>query len=87
LTPLKFKEALRSHAMALIKESLQGWEGEEEAALAEALKGRLQRVTDRANALLGRIAADGEALFGVTSDLFVPEEELPTNTRFYHGDW
>jgi hypothetical protein len=87
LTPLKFKEALRSHAMALIKESLQGWEGEEEAALAEALKGRLQRVTDRANALLGRIAADGEALFGVTFDLFVPEEELPTDTRFYHGDW
>jgi GTPase SAR1 family protein len=87
LTGLKFKEALRSHAMALIKESLEKWEGAEEEALAEALKGLLRRFTDQTNALLGRIAADCEALFGVKFDLFVPEEDLPADTRFYHGDW
>ena len=87
LTALKFKEVLRSHAMALIKESLEKWEGAEEEALAEALKGLLRRFTDQTNALLGRIAADCEALFGVKFDLFVPEEDLPADTRFYHGDW
>ncbi len=87
LTALKFKEALRSHAMALIKESLEKWEGAEEEALTEALKHLLRRFTDQTNALLGRIAADCEALFGVKFDLFVPEEELPADTRFYHGDW
>lgn len=87
LTALKFKEALRSHAMGLIKESLEKWEGGEEEVLAQALKGLLRRFTDQTNALLGRIAADCEALFGVKFDLFVPEEELPADTRFYHGDW
>lgn len=87
LTPLRFKETLRSHAMALIKESLEAWEGAEEEALAQALKGLLRRFTEQTNALLDRIAADCEALFGVKFDLFVPEEELPADTRFYHGDW
>lgn len=87
LTALKFKEALRSHAMALIKESLEKWEGAEEEALAEALKGLLRRFTDQTNALLGRIADDCEALFGVKFDLFVPEKDMPADTRFYHGDW
>jgi prepilin-type processing-associated H-X9-DG protein len=87
LTPLKFKEVLRSHAMGLIKEALQAWEGTEQDALAGALKGLLRRFTDQTNGLLGRIAADCEALFGVKFDLFVPEEELPADTRFYHGDW
>ncbi|HZY31460.1 MAG TPA: dynamin family protein, partial [Candidatus Methylomirabilis sp.] len=63
LTPLKFKEVLRSHAMGLIKEALQAWEGAEQEALAGALKGLLRRFTDQTNALLGRIAADCEALF------------------------
>ena len=45
LSPLKFKEALRSHAMDLIKESLQGWEGAEEEALAQALRGLLRRAS------------------------------------------
>jgi GTPase SAR1 family protein len=87
MTPLTFKEALRAHAMNLIKDALQAWEGAEEAVLAQALKGLLRRFTDQTNALLGRIAEDCEALFGVTFDLFVPEEELPADTRFYHGDW
>jgi hypothetical protein len=73
--------------MAIIKESLQAWEGAEEEALAQEVKGLLRRFTDQTNALLGRIAADCEALFGVKFDLFVPEEELPADTRFYHGDW
>ncbi|HZY30806.1 MAG TPA: dynamin family protein [Candidatus Methylomirabilis sp.] len=87
LTPLKFKEGLRSHAMGLIKGALQAWEETEEEALAQGLKGLLRRFTDQTNALLGRVAADCEALFGVKFDLFVPEEELPADTRFYHGDW
>jgi GTPase SAR1 family protein len=87
MIPMKYKEALRSHAMAIIKESLQAWEGAEEEALAQEVKGLLRRFTDQTNALLGRIAADCEALFGVKFDLFVPEEELPADTRFYHGDW
>ena len=87
MIPMKYKEALRSHAMAIIKESLQAWEGAEEEALAQEVKGLLRRFTDQTNALLGRIATDCEALFGVKFDLFVPEEELPADTRFYHGDW
>jgi hypothetical protein len=87
MTPLRFKEALRTHAMALIKEALQAWEGAEEEALREAVKGALRRFTEGTNALLGRIGSDCRALFGVTFDLFVPEEELPADTRFYHGDW
>jgi GTP-binding protein EngB required for normal cell division len=87
MTPLTFKEALRSHAMVLIKETLQAWEEAEEETLAQGLKGLLRRFTDQTNALLARIAADCEALFGVKFDLFVPEEELPADTRFYHGDW
>jgi GTPase SAR1 family protein len=87
MIPMKYKEALRSHAMTIIKESLQAWEGAEEEALAQEVKGLLRRFTDQTNALLGRIATDCEALFGVKFDLFVPEEELPADTRFYHGDW
>ncbi len=87
VSPLRFKEALRSHAMALIKASLEAWEGAQEEVLAQLLKELLRRFTDQTNALLSRIAADCEALFGVRFDLFVPEEELPADSRFYHGDW
>jgi hypothetical protein len=86
-TPLTYKEALRGYAMGLIKDALQAREGAEQEALAGALKDLLRRFTDQTNALLGRVAADCEALFGVRFDLFVPEEELPADTRFYHGDW
>ncbi len=83
----KLRHALRGEAMRLIQEALLAWGGAEEAGLAEALKRLLQRFTEQTNALLGKIAADCQALFGVRFDLFVPEEELPADSRFFIADW
>lgn len=87
LSPGKFRDALRARAMHIIEEALLAWGGAEEAELAEALKSLLRRFTEQTNGLLGRIATDCQALFGVPFDLFVPEEEMPADRRFYTADW
>lgn len=87
VSPSKFRDALRAQAMRIIEEALLAWGGTEEAELADALKNLLRRFTEQTNSLLGRIAADCQALFGVSFDLFVPEEELPADRRFSIADW